>query len=742
MKKPSNLFKRFLLMTMCTFIIFSMCFTFAASQHNDIVSEIQSLSMPPEFTPTTNKINNVNIISDTKFDFSNILMTKLQSSESKNAKGTRNGTVLVLVNSVIFKDIKSSINTYTSDLAAEGYSTKVYTVSGKDPVQLKSFLRSCWLEILNEYLQGKMSVNALSYGTGAFFVGDLPVPLVHMRTGEYTDENGVKKPYEGTMVCDLYLNDMDGNWNYADENGIPFLSTVDPSIISADSECTPSDFCSPKWIPYYKGGKGSAKPEIWSGRLAVSPMAIVNGTYQKSVEIKLMKEYFERNHAYRHGYYPYVPKNESGVKYAARDRLVYYDDPWSDIASNVANSCKQTWGGSIVHDNNYTSVPTTRYVNTESITSNNDYLNRLSNNNLWIDILAHSNPWYHEFVKWAYNYDNWKWEWQDVGWISTDDLSKKTMNALFYNIEGCDACDYRQERYLGGRYLYTGKALAVIGNTTVGPQDSGTLYKALGENANIGLAFMLNQKAFGTDGWVTNMVSSYDNFDAKRYYGQTLLGDPTLKPIAFIPKSQPYSIGHEVTDYTKLIPILKNLKLNDNSKYLLDLVKKKIDSESRNKIKKISKVPEKGFEYLKLDVNKIIRDPQFNRYINLDIIASKFTYGLTMKPNTPSALVGSSVQLNGLLTMKANNNQTAIPLQGKEIEIYEIVKRGTMVVSTTLVTKATTVSTGAYQVKVTPTEGIHIYKAVYKNSTNKELATSDEATIKVIKIIITPRIPR
>lgn len=748
MKMHTRSIKRFLLFAACILFLFSTCSSFAAVQSPvkslTVLKEMQNLLNPSNFSPPSdNQIKNIKVIGDMKFKMPDILLTSQQTDAEKEASGTRNGTVFVLVNAGVYKDIKANIMIYTTDLAKEGYSTRVYTVSGKDPIQLKSFIRSCWIDTFYEYVGGELSLEAMVNGTGVFIVGDLPVPLVHSRVGEYVDENGAKKPYEGTFVCDLYLTDMDGNWDYTDDNGVPFISTVDPGIIAPDSECTKYDFAAAKWKPFYKGGKGGAKPEIWMGRLPTTQLATVNGVYNRDTEIKLLKEYFERNHAYRHGNYPYVPSGESGVKYAAIERLLYFDDPWASAAPKIMNFYKMAWPGPVVHDYQYYQGPVNRYVNTESITSHIDYMNRLPKYTLWLEMLAHSNPWYHEFVKWAYNSTKKEYEWQDVGWISTDNLTNWPMHALFYNIQGCDACDYRQERFLGGRYLLTGNALAVIGNTTVGPHDSGTLYYSLAKGANIGQAFMLNQKAFGTENWLTDMVTSYDGFDAKRYYGQTLLGDPTLKPIPVVPRPEPVNIGHTSINCATLTPILGKVLSQSELNGVGNIVKSKIISEARGKLKAISVIPSKGFEYLKPDPNKIIQDPQFKLFVNLSDLTAKTSYSLTIQPVSASVATGGTVLFSGQLTVKPRislPNTAGSPVPNKSIDIYEIVKRDNVVVSATLAGKGSTDAAGKYQIRITPADGKHIYVAIYRGPEGDELASSEEAAITAGKLRIIPRI--
>ncbi len=117
-------------------------------------------------------------------------------AESREAEGVRRGTVFVLVKRGIYQDIKDSIDTYTRDLAQEGFTTYAYAIQLKgdlDPLyskvkNLKDFIRSRWLWLANECAEGRVAPSTFDLGTGVVLVGDLPVPLVHHRTGEWSKE--------------------------------------------------------------------------------------------------------------------------------------------------------------------------------------------------------------------------------------------------------------------------------------------------------------------------------------------------------------------------------------------------------------------------------------------------------------------------------------------------------------------------------------------------------------------------
>lgn len=674
-----------------------------------------------------------------------------ERAESVEAGGTRIGTVLVLVNKGIYPDIQESIATYAADLAEEGYTALVYTVNGGDYKDLKSLIRDYYFTLILQSKLGTLGEEAFKYGTGVLLVGDLPVPLVHLRHGEYTDEKGVKHPYDGNFVCDLYLTDMDGSWDVLDSDGVPFLSTVDPNLIPPDSECTSDDFDSPHWKSLDKLGNGGARPEIWMGRLMPGPFV----NKDKVKEAQVLKEYFARNHAYRHGHFPYVPPGQKGEDYAARDRLLYYDNDWADqaIIDNMIGAFNASWPAKIVgNSDSLYADPVNRYMNADTITKSWDYSQRLLNKRyLWVESLVHSNPWLHEFGRHTWNAGKNDWDWQSEGTVNSSDLSGKDLKALFYNLQGCDCADYRQDNNLGSTYLFSGEALAVLGNTVVGPHDTASLHQSLAYGANIGLAFMMNQRAHAhSDNWQPDYENAPTWMDPKRYYQQTLLGDPTLRPIPYIPKAEPLTIGRP--DYAGLVRVQPGaVKIGDLTR-LRDAVSGRILADQPDKRRVISKMPARGIDILKTDPGRMIIDPYWHNFTRLKIqppdLPVKKSYSITLRPESSTINAGDYVTFEGILTVSPEISVTgaAAPVAGKEVTISEVILQDRADSRWNQVGTATTGADGKFYCRYKPS-GSGTFVASYNGGDGQVLASSNNAaitveTIQAPPIKIFPQIPQ
>jgi hypothetical protein len=535
--------------------------------------------------------------------------------ESRSAEGTRRGTAIVLVRNEIYPDIKESIALYTLDLSSEGFETRVHTIdigSQSDPSHdnvkhLKALIRSRWLGLLDETREGNLSTEAFDLGTGVVLIGDLPVPVVHRRKGEWTKEqpegsgNMVSGCYEGADPMDIYLTDMDGDWSYTDEEGVVFFSTVDPDTIPVDSETVAGDGNSPRWTPGPKLGNAGARPEIWLGRIDAGPVSIVGGQRSREREVQLLNDYFARIRAYRHRYFPYVTEGVGRQEAAARDRLVYFDDDWAAVAQPIATS-HAVWPGPVVHNDEPAPgpQPVNRYVDDGGLTAREDYVQRLTEpRHLWLESLMHSNWDGHEFR---------------VGnqseWLSNAALNNQPFRALFYYLQGCHTCDPRHNNNLGAIYLFPGEALAVLGNTIVGPHDNGIFYGCLEAGMNLGQSQMMNQRGHArTDDWAHNWPWTPGKIDPKRYYQQTILGDPTLRPVAFVPRPQP---SREILIYEPNYgQVLAQVPfgITRNVGALEATVFTRHTAEQPGKFKPIHEMPERGIDITPVDPEKPVIDP-------------------------------------------------------------------------------------------------------------------------------------
>ena len=151
--------------------------------------------------------------------------------------------ICIIVNSQLYPEIETHIDTYISDLEREGYAPLLYSMENdNDVTNLRLFLLSEWEE--NNII-------------GAVLIGDLPVPWYEMIQW---DEDYVQFP------CDLYFMDLDGTWYDEDENGI------------------------------FDDHDGEMEADIWIGRLYASPLTMYDIT-----ETDAINNYFDKNHAYRTG---------------------------------------------------------------------------------------------------------------------------------------------------------------------------------------------------------------------------------------------------------------------------------------------------------------------------------------------------------------------------------------------------------------------------------------------------------
>jgi len=146
----------------------------------------------------------------------------------------------IFVNYYLYPQIEASIDTYISDLNADGYNVKLYqTTSGS-------------AESFRQFLQAEYSDDM----TGFVLVGDFPVPWYETTCWESYD----------SFPVDLFYMDLDGVWDDLDSDGLYDMHT------------------------------GDLGPEVVMGRLTASPMTINGAT-----EAGLINNYFEKNHSYRNG---------------------------------------------------------------------------------------------------------------------------------------------------------------------------------------------------------------------------------------------------------------------------------------------------------------------------------------------------------------------------------------------------------------------------------------------------------
>jgi len=159
-----------------------------------------------------------------------------------STKDTDDRVFGIIVNADLLPNIQSSIDQYQIDLAADGFTSTVYSMSGGTPDTLRLFLT-------NRYLEGM---------EGAILIGDLPVAWYEADCWDPVEHE--------EFPFDYFYMDLDGSWEDIDFDG------------------------------KYDFHSGSIAPDIWIGRLTASPL-----TYNGANEVDLLQNYFEKNHRYRTG---------------------------------------------------------------------------------------------------------------------------------------------------------------------------------------------------------------------------------------------------------------------------------------------------------------------------------------------------------------------------------------------------------------------------------------------------------
>lgn len=272
---------------------------------------------------------------------------------------------------------------------------------------------------------------------GAIFIGEVPVA--------WFETNGFGDWEE--FPHDLYFCDLNGTYIDADGDGI------------------------------YDNHTGNLAPEIWVGRIYARNLNWDN-------EIRLLKNYFRKNHLYR----------VDSLSLPQRG-LSFVDDDWS-------------YWTTCYLDYIYSNVVV---VNDQYQTTAANYRNHLAQGYEWIHICAHSSPWGHTFKYPTSQYR---------GTVFNYEIFTLEPHALFYNLFACSGTRFVEENHSAGWYIFNDPyGLLVVGSTKTGSmlyfED---FYYPIGQqNMCIGDAFKHWFTLWGENDW-------------DWFYGMNILGDPTLKP--------------------------------------------------------------------------------------------------------------------------------------------------------------------------------------------------------------------
>ncbi len=146
----------------------------------------------------------------------------------------------ILLYAPLYNGVIDSMNTYITDLEAEGYVVQLDTMRGTDAESLRTYLST----LLPNELEG------------AVFFGNIPFAWYEYSSAEGREE----------FPIDLYLMDLDGNWIDGDSDGL------------------------------FDNHTGNEEPEIWTGRIYSSALTWAD-------EIYIINNYLSKIHKYRTGGY-------------------------------------------------------------------------------------------------------------------------------------------------------------------------------------------------------------------------------------------------------------------------------------------------------------------------------------------------------------------------------------------------------------------------------------------------------
>ena len=232
----------------------------------------------------------------------------------------------------------------------------------------------------------------------------------------------------------------------------------------------------------YDGHSGDVAPEIWLGR--------IDAHAAPGPEIPLLAAYLEKNHLYRTG--------SMGLDQSA---LAFNDDDW-----NYYSDCglDDIYGPSNV-----------TVVNSSAQTTAADYLLFLDQGYEFVHLMAHSCPWGHTF----------KVPGGMAGTVMAPEISEVNPRTAFYQLFSCSNARWVEQGCLGNWYLFgTDYGLLITGAAKTGSMlDFEEYYGPLASGSSFGEAFR--------DWWEYQAQGGFSADERAWFYGNALLGDPTLRPM-------------------------------------------------------------------------------------------------------------------------------------------------------------------------------------------------------------------
>ena len=251
----------------------------------------------------------------------------------------------------------------------------------------------------------------------------------------------------------------------------------------------------------YDSHSGDVAPEIWIGRIDA------HSAY--GPELLLLAGYFARNHVYRTGSLGLNP-----------EALAFHDDDWSYYTDCGLNGI---YGSSNV-----------TVINSSTQTTADNYLLNLEQGYEFVHLMSHSCPWGHTF----------KLPSGMAGTVMAPEIAQVNPRTAFLQLFSCSNARWIEEGCLGNWYLFgTDYGLLVTGAAKTGSMlDFEEYYGPLAAGLTFGEAFR--------EWWEYEAQGGFSGNERAWFYGNALLGDPTLKPLAGSMRTQSHAAaGQRFTEY-------------------------------------------------------------------------------------------------------------------------------------------------------------------------------------------------
>ncbi len=271
-----------------------------------------------------------------------------------------------------------------------------------------------------------------------------------------------------------------------------FLMDLDGIWIDSDSD------------GLYDSHTGDVAPEIWIGRIDA------HSAY--GPELLLLAGYFARNHVYRTGSLGLNP-----------EALAFNDDDWSYYTDCGLNGI-------------YGSANVT-VINSSTQTTAENYLINLEQGYEFVHLMSHSCPWGHTF----------KLPGGMAGTVMAPEIAQVNPRTAFLQLFSCSNARWVEEGCLGNWYLFgTDYGLLVTGAAKTGSMlDFEEYYGPLAAGLTFGEAFR--------EWWEYEAQGGFSGNERAWFYGNALLGDPTLSPLAGSMRSESHTvIGQRFAEYEQI----------------------------------------------------------------------------------------------------------------------------------------------------------------------------------------------